>query len=296
MKAGELDWVANIVARSDLRAGAFIVTLFGDVVEPRGGRLATRSIIEACRRVGLNASQVRTALSRLVAAGRLEGTREGRRSHYRLTPLARAEFLSAARAIFAPQRPSGWAIVWAPPGAEVERLEARAGRIGPDFFLAPGDVAAPGCLVFSAGDPATPPLLQRLARKLWPLQACEASYAEFEAMFAPLETAMARGEDVAGETALTLRLLLTHRFRAAALQDPGLPASALGAGWRGDTARGVFSALYLALSPAAEAAIPSLFSNGARPLSADAPTARERAAELRRWLEPSAARLAEPQA
>ena len=50
--------VGAIVAGAGLTAGAFIVTLFGDVVEPRGGRVATGSIIEACERVGLNATLI----------------------------------------------------------------------------------------------------------------------------------------------------------------------------------------------------------------------------------------------
>jgi phenylacetic acid degradation operon negative regulatory protein len=269
--------VRAIAAGAGLTAGAFIVTLFGDVVEPRGGRVATGSIIEACERVGLNATQVRTALSRLVAAGRLEGTREGRRSHYRLAEAAREEFRAASQAIFAPERPSGWLFIWSTTEAGFEASGAR--RIGPEFWLAPTDATAPEALTFSAAALGPPRLVQQLARKLWPLDACEASYAAFEELFAPLEAAASR---VAGETALTLRLLLTHRFRAAALQDPLLPRSALPERWRGDTGRRLFTTLYLALSPAADAAVPELFSDGESSLAAKTADTSAREADLRR--------------
>jgi phenylacetic acid degradation operon negative regulatory protein len=284
MRAVGTDWVESVVAESGLTAGAFIVTLFGDVVEPRGGRLATSSILEACGRVGLNPTQVRTAVSRLVAGGRLEGEREGRRSQYRLAPRAAPEFLRASQAIFAPRRATGWQFLWAPTETAAAALEAAgARRIGPEFFLAPAGVAAPDGLVFSAE--ARGPLPPALARKLWPLDACEANYAAFEQAFAPLEAAIAEGLALAGDIALMLRLLLTHRFRAAALQDPGLPASALGADWRGDPARRLFSQLYLALSPAAEAAIPALFSDGEGALPKTTAATRARAVALAEWIE-----------
>ena len=79
-----------------LRAASFIVTVYGDVVEPRGGLLWMGTLVEVCALAGISETRVRTAVSRLVAAGRLEGTRVGRRSYYRLTPAAGAEFAAAA--------------------------------------------------------------------------------------------------------------------------------------------------------------------------------------------------------
>jgi phenylacetic acid degradation operon negative regulatory protein len=281
--------LARIVAHSGLTAGGFIVTLFGDIAEPRGGRMATAALIEACGRVGLNPTQVRTAISRLVAGGRLEGEREGRRSQYRLTEAASAEFAAASRAIFSPRRPAGWCFVWAPDESAAALETQGARRIGPEFWMARAGVVAPGGLVFAAEDGAPAALTPALARKLWPLGACEADYTAFEALFQPLELALARGLALVGDLALTLRLLLTHRFRAAALADPGLPASALGSDWRGDAARGLFCGLYLALSREAEAAIPALFNDGERALPESTPATRARLSALGAWIEKGAA-------
>ena len=55
-----------------LSAASFVVTLYGDLVAPRGGELWTGNIVETLSTVGIAEPRVRTALSRLVAAGRLE--------------------------------------------------------------------------------------------------------------------------------------------------------------------------------------------------------------------------------
>ena len=264
--------VRRIVGALDLTAGAFIVTLFGDVVEPRGGRLATASVIEACAAVGLNATQVRTAISRLVTAGRLEGAKEGRRSHYRLSEAAREEFRRASEAIYAPRRAAGFAFFWTPTAGEGEAAGAR--RLGPEFWVAPQGRAPDGCLTFAAPAPAAPSLFA-FARSLWPLDALAASYADFMRAFSPLREAPLAGD------ALTLRLLLVHRFRADALRDPLLPLAALPPNWSGHVARRLFATLYLALSRSAEVAIAERLHDGASPLPATTSASHARAAALR---------------
>ena len=53
------------------RATSFIVTLYGDLVEPRGGTIWMGSVIDICAAVGLTETHVRTSVSRLVANGQL---------------------------------------------------------------------------------------------------------------------------------------------------------------------------------------------------------------------------------
>jgi phenylacetic acid degradation operon negative regulatory protein len=49
------------------------------------------TLIEVCADHGINEGLVRTAVSRLVASGRLVGERQGRRSYYRLSQSARRD-------------------------------------------------------------------------------------------------------------------------------------------------------------------------------------------------------------
>lgn len=103
----QTDLIPRLCADLPITAGSFIVTVYGDVVVPRGEVLWIGSLIETCARIGISENLVRTAVSRMVAAGRLEGERSGRRSFYRLAPAARAEFADAARLLYARPQPSG---------------------------------------------------------------------------------------------------------------------------------------------------------------------------------------------
>jgi phenylacetic acid degradation operon negative regulatory protein len=78
----------RLLAGLPLTAASFIVTVYGDAVLPRGEVLSMSSLIEICADVGISENLVRTATSRLVASGRLEGERSGRHSFYRLAPAA----------------------------------------------------------------------------------------------------------------------------------------------------------------------------------------------------------------
>ena len=56
--------VRALLAATAPRAASFIVTIYGDVVEPRGGTLAMATLIDSCARHGISESLVRTAVSR----------------------------------------------------------------------------------------------------------------------------------------------------------------------------------------------------------------------------------------
>ncbi|MEP5624759.1 MAG: PaaX family transcriptional regulator, partial [Hyphomicrobiales bacterium] len=84
------------------KAAQLIVSIYGDIVEPRGGVLWMGDLIALCARFGVNESLVRTAVSRLVSRNQLSGERIGRRSYYGLTATARIEFHSAAELFFGP--------------------------------------------------------------------------------------------------------------------------------------------------------------------------------------------------
>ena len=118
-------------------AAAFIVTVYGDVAEPRGGELWMGSLIEICEAAGLSESLVRTSVSRLVAAGRLQGVKEGRRSYYRLTERAAEEFRVASRVIFGADGPAlGLILVHCPSLDDANQLlKCGFARLGPAHLI-----------------------------------------------------------------------------------------------------------------------------------------------------------------
>lgn len=257
-------------------AAAYIVTVYGDVVVPRGEELWMGSLIEVCARVGIRENLVRTAVSRLVAAGHLEGERVGRRSFYRLAPAARTEFARAARLLYAPEEQGaapGWRVVHAPGLPEDLLRREGFGRMSGDVWVAPdrGQALPGAALVLRAvpeGDTAA-------LAACWDLEPIRAGYAAMIARFEGLADALPLGGD-----ALIARLLLVHAYRAVLLRDPRLPAEVLPKDWPGHQAGLVFRNLYNALSPAADAGIARLLEGADGPLPEKTPRSEARLAAL----------------
>lgn len=242
-------------------AAGFIVTLYGDAIVPRGGEVWIGTIIETCALVGISETLVRTAVSRLVSAGQLQGWRRGRRSFYQLTAAALAEFRAAAEVIYGPPDAVGWRFVHVPEaGAEaaMAALEKQGfARVRPTLAVGPARGAPPaGALVFDAEAQGDTALQPGFAAQLWDLAPHAAAYRGFVARYDGLSA------DLPGPEALAARLLLVNDWRRALLRDPRLPASALPADWPGHAARAVFRRVYQALSPAAEAHIVAVFECG----------------------------------
>jgi phenylacetic acid degradation operon negative regulatory protein len=270
--------VADLAAALPLRAAGFIVTLYGDVVVPRGGEVWIGTIIETCAGVGISETLVRTAVSRLVAAGQLEGWRRGRRSYYRLTEQARAEFDAASRLIYGPPDAWDWRFVVLPEdGAEalMAQLERQGyARLRPHLAVGPARAPLPrGVLGFEAEAGGALGLLPGFAASAWDLAPHAAAYRAFLERFGPLEDGAAQAT---GAEALAARLMLVHAWRAALLRDPRLPPEALPRDWPGHEARLLFARLYAALSPAADSHVGARFEGADGPLTAANQTLAER--------------------
>lgn len=275
--------IEQILKTFPVRAGSFIVTLYGDVVAPRGGEIWMGNIIKICDAVGISESRVRTAVSRLVASGRIEGEKDGRKSYYRLTTKANAEFSRAAQLIYRRPRASavrGWHLVVLPQGSEREALVTRLstlrfGMAQPHLAILPDrgqELPSLGAPHFRA---TTEDDVSELVRGAWPLEDLSARIDRFVTGFSAL-----RGIKCAPADALGLRLLLVHIFREIALSDPAIPTELLPDDWRGLEARTLFAQLYLELSPAADAAIAENLVNQAGPLQADPTRIARRIADL----------------
>lgn len=258
------------------RAGHFIVSLYGDLVEPRGGTLWMGRVIDLCQAAGLSETLVRTAVSRLVAAGQLVGERVGRRSFYRLTAQAQAEFAQAARILFSPpDMPADFALMampedGVPPGFAALRSDLAIGpyRAG---------LAAEGRFVLRASVDQMGPDLQGFAAGLWDLEPLTARYHVVLARFAPLLAAEASLDP---RDALVARLLLVDGYRAALLRDPLLPPAALPEDWPGWAARTLFLRLYLRLSGPADSYVQSAFAENEGLARDEAPQMTARLAAL----------------
>ncbi|AWN45555.1 phenylacetic acid degradation operon negative regulatory protein PaaX [Methylobacterium terrae] len=250
-------------ARTPIRAGSLVVTVFGDAVVPRGGVLSLESLLAITRAFRIGDGVVRTALSRLVADGWFERWKLGRNSFYRLTPSGGGAFARATARIYGPAAPawSGAFDLLVLDGAGERRSELAAsgyGSLGSDLMIGVVPATGPGeggmmeAVLRLAARPEDPETARRLAARAWPVAEVGERYARFTATFAAAGDSVVSAPPT-GLDALVLRILLIHEYRRAVLKDPLLPADLLPEDWPGAAARSVCAAIYRAVAPAAEA-------------------------------------------
>ncbi len=282
-------------ATRPIRAGSLIITVFGDVVAPRGGATWLGGLIELLEPFGINERQVRTSVYRLVQDGWLASEPIGRRSLYRITARGRQRFEHATRRIYggprtdwdgrvtqvlapgldgtardALRRELGWLgfgalapNTWIHPAADHEALRATLA----DLDVERRTVVVDGHIDRSA-DPET---LRRLADDAWALASVAERYATFTERFEGVHRT--RNDDA---SALVIRILLVHEYRKALLRDPQLPPALLPQSWIGQRAFAMSRAIYARVRDRAERAIDARLGceTGALPAPDDAFYAR----------------------
>jgi phenylacetic acid degradation operon negative regulatory protein len=274
--------VSNFLNTYPPKAAQLIVTIYGDIVEPRGGVLWMGDLISLCSGFGVNESLVRTAVSRLVSKDQLSGQREGRRSFYGLTSIASAEFHSAADLFFGPADDEcEWLIVHCPHQGEQLELTANGfAPLGGGMYIAadrPGR-PLPGTSFRSVAINQDSGKLKELLHSTFGLEALSIEYADIVLRMKKMKNAV--NETVDGQNALLLRLALVHAYRNIRLRDPRLPVSALPDGWPGAMAHRLFADVYGQLSFLADTYIGEhlLAING--PLPAQPPAVQSRLKSL----------------
>ncbi|TNF61321.1 MAG: phenylacetic acid degradation operon negative regulatory protein PaaX [Rhodobacteraceae bacterium] len=229
--------ISALHAEGRLRVWSLVITVFGDMVQHRGGVISTARLGALLGRVGVEPGALRTALSRLGRDGWVSAERQGRTSLYRLTPQGLDSFAPATALIYAPPRPSPvtrWALVL--------RLNGAAPQVG----LVPADQVPPGADCVVAGDLVTlsdayrASLLGEDLRAALAALAADLAVLERAALDEPLDAAAAR-------------LLLIHRWRRIVLRHseplPELMPKDAPLAWP----RAAVARTYLRIAPRAEA-------------------------------------------
>lgn len=245
-----------------LRVWSLVITVFGDAVVPRGGRVGLALLQEVMARLGIEAGALRTAMSRLAADGWVVREKSGRNSFYELSQSGRHAFDAAMGRIYAAGPPAwggNWTVAVAPgEGDEVDiggLEEAGFVKAGERTWLRPelgrGGLPAgiaEGMLVLTGQAVSTP----REPHRFWQLGETAASYRRFLAKFTALKQALEHG-GLEPLDAFAARTLLVHDWRRIVLRDPCLPQRLLPDDWPGEKARRLATDIYASLAAASEA-------------------------------------------
>jgi phenylacetic acid degradation operon negative regulatory protein len=260
MSAFVSDLLNQFHARTPIRAGSLIVTLFGDAIVPRGGRLALASLLEIMRAFRVSETLVRTAMSRLVAESLFERKKIGRNTFYSLSPPGEQAFAAAAEKIYgAPHEHwDGRFDLVLLEGSAAERAEARArwqaqgyGALTPDLMIGVGGNSREAGLHLRA-EPTEAETGRRLPGRAWPLEELAGRYRQFNEMFARTREALEGRGSPDALACLVVRVLLIHEYRRIVLRDPLLPRPLLAEDWAGRQARDLCAAIYAVVADPAD--------------------------------------------
>jgi phenylacetic acid degradation operon negative regulatory protein len=218
------------------RVWSLVITIFGDSVQHRGGRIETARLNKLIARLGIESGALRTALSRLSRDGWVEGQRNGRTSSYTLTPAGLEQAGPATTRIYAAPR-IGPVETWcfstiAPPDA----LRIAGGWLTPhrratDGFQICGALGSESAqAVWTNLAPSHVAALEKTASDVRSLE---------DLTLDPLD-------------ALAARTLLIHRWRRLVLRWPEVPAELMPDTFSPGDIHAAVAAAYAHLSPAAE--------------------------------------------
>ena len=243
--------------REPSRTGSIVITVFGDAIVPRGGSVWLGTLLEFFEQLDIDASVVRTAMSRLTADGWFERNKVGRNSFYRLVKKGRQTFDTATKHIYDSQ-PSDWTgrfellLIGNGEDRDASREALKNAGFGsplPGVWIAPSGVPVPEeaagviRLEVSAEDDSG----RRLLRDSWPLDRTADAYLKFMKTFEPLRGWIGRRKRLTDADAFTARILLIHHYRRVVLRDPLLPTALLPPDWPGRAARQLCGEIYRGL-------------------------------------------------
>jgi phenylacetic acid degradation operon negative regulatory protein len=247
--------IARLHERGRLRVWSLVITVFGDAIVPRGGKVPLSVLQEIMGRLRVEPGALRTALSRLAADQWVTREKDGRNSLYALDAHGRRAFDLATRRIYAsgpPEWDGMWTVALAPPdGRKAEDRDTRFRAAGfaaaggaylrPETPFSPdADAILQEVLVVRGVHVDPPPAIARF----WRLDETAAAYRGFHALKTPLCVALESGEPLRPLDAMAARTLLIHDWRRIVLHDPELPPALLPTDWPGEGARALTRRIY----------------------------------------------------
>jgi phenylacetic acid degradation operon negative regulatory protein len=116
--------IQNLHANGRLRVWTLVVTILGDVVQPRGGVISMSDLLTLTDHMSIDSGAIRTALSRLLKEKWVVGKKTGRTSSYAFGPKGLETFEPASERIYASvssDDTNEWLLAVLPPRRAKER-------------------------------------------------------------------------------------------------------------------------------------------------------------------------------
>ena len=252
------------------------VTLLADYTLRNRAWLPSAAIVALLGETGVSDAAARTAISRLARRGVLGGSRQGRRSSYRLTPAAATFLAVGGRSIVstADDDIEPWDERWTliafslPQEESVQRrglrTQLRWMGFAPLFdglWVSPRDLTekaigqlgrfAPVTMtVFRARHVDVATGLGRAPLHAWNIAAIARAYESFVQQWKALPPRIDTGQ-IAGAEAVQVRTDVMNTYRRLPILDPQLPLELLPPGWLRTPARNLFTAIYDGLATTA---------------------------------------------
>lgn len=252
------------------------VTLLADYTLRTRAWVPSAAIVALLGESGVSHGGARTAISRLARRGVLEGSRDGRRSSYRLTEPAAAH-LSTGGAWIASSTAKGrsWDGWWTLVAFSMPQEKSTARRtlrgqlrwlgyapLYDGLWISPHDLTAKAraqlvagelgaVTVFRARQVDLAAITNRDPLDAWDIAAIAGEYACFMERWQPLLPRTRRGQ-VGGAEAVQARTEVMDTYRRFPVLDPQLSVALLPANWPRDGARDLFTAVYDGLAEVAQ--------------------------------------------
>ncbi|MEU4335390.1 PaaX family transcriptional regulator C-terminal domain-containing protein [Micromonospora lupini] len=268
------------------------VTLLADYTLRHRARIPSAALVALLAESGVSTAGARAAISRLARRGVLEGSREGRRSSYRISRAAAANLSSGGRWILAATTEVAawdgcWTIVaFSLPQERSTQRRALRGQLRwlgyaplyDGLWISPYELSAQGraqlarftlgaVTVFRGPQAALDVIGQRAPIDAWDIEAIGRHYEEFLRRWTPMVPRLRSG-GVDGAAAVRARTEVMDTFRRFPTLDPRLPLDLLPAGWLRQPARELFEAVYDGLAEPAARHVRSVvarFADGTQP-------------------------------
>jgi phenylacetic acid degradation operon negative regulatory protein len=248
-------WAHQNITGAKIRVWSLVVTIFGDVIEPRGGVFRLGALQQITEHIGIESNALRTAMSRLASDGWLERQRIGRASYYKPSPLATREIALASKVIyrfFPPNWNGNWIFALATNIAGFDgETKVKLHNTGFAFHSRKLAIAPDMGNGYLSGDIREITFFQASSRDATDILAsvnfhhdCASLYREFTNSVSDLLENLKNQREIDGLDALLLRSLLVHQWRRIVLRDVHWPRELRPCDWPGFNAQSMIAELY----------------------------------------------------